>query len=600
MGVKQFLITVAGVLVGLILFLIIAPMVIIGQVTNALRDASAGPQPEKAAVVLSLDLRSGVADQPDPSPFAAFGDGGVNTLDIVRKLDAAARDDRVKGIYVRLGSSGFAPAAAEEIRDALGAFRKAGKFAIAHIQNEGPRQSIAGFAAVSGVDELWLQAAGDFMPMGMVAEETFLADTLREFRLVAEFETREEYKTAANTLTQRGFTPADRESTQSLLTGIFDGLVAAIAADRKMSVADAKALIEATPLTAEDAVARKLIDKLGRPEDAETAALDRAGGAKAAELFSLGEYAPPQGSRGGAVIAVVHGEGPIVTGDDDGGGPFGGEAMMTGDAIAGALMKAANDEDVKAIVFRVSSPGGSVLASDQIWHAVEQAKKKGKKVVVSMGAYAASGGYYVSAGADEIVAWPTTITGSIGVVAGKIVLGGASEYYLKTRTDTIQLGSPLANMWTSTRPFNNAERQALSTYIGRAYDGFLQRVKEGRGFATIEETRALAKGRVWTGQQALERKLVDRTGGLMTAVARAKELAGLKADDAVRLVLYPEVMSPFEAFRSLFGASAESARTLALLSAVLGEEHVSAILREAADRRRMTGVRAESAPPTVR
>lgn len=598
---KQFLITLAGVLVGLILFLVIAPIVIIGQITTAVRDM--GDQgPTKDAVVLTLDLRSDVTDQPNPSPFAAFGGGGVNTLDIVRKLDAAAKDKRVKGIYIRAASGGMAPASAEEIRDAIATFRKSGKFAIAHIQNEGPRQSIAGFATVAGVDELWLQAAGEFMPMGLVAEETFLADTLANFKLVAQFETREEYKTAANTLTQRGFTPADRESTEGLLGSIYDTFVKTIAADRKMTPEQAKAIIESTPFTADDAVAKKFIDKLGRPEEAEEAALARAGGEKAAEFMDLSRYAAKSESGGsGPAIAIVSGEGAIVT---DGGGddsPFSSEAAMVGDQVAKNILDAANDPDVKAIVFRVSSPGGSVVASDQIWHAVETAQKKGKKVVVSMGAYAASGGYYVSAGADDIVAWPSTITGSIGVVGGKIVIGGASQFYLKTRTETIQFGSPLANMWTADRGFNPAERAAIATYIQRAYDGFLERVKDGRGFASIEETRAVAKGRVWTGAQALDLKLVNRFGGLNVAIARARELAGIKADADVRIVNYPERKSPFEALQSIFGASENTVRTMALLSAVMNDQQVNALLREVADHRRTSaGVRAEENLPTVR
>lgn len=596
---KQFLITVAGVLVGLILFLVIAPMVIIGQISGAMRDATAGAAPQKDAIVLTIDMRGGVVDQPDPSPFAAFGGGELNTVDVVRKLDAASRDAKVKGVYIRAATSGLAPAAAEEIRESLANFRKAGKFAIAHIQNEGPRQSIAGFAVVAGVDELWLQEASEFMPMGVVVEETFLADTLANFKLLAQFETREEYKTAANTLTERGFTAADREATEVLFGGIYQSLINIIATDRKIDPAQMKAMVEATPFTAQDALARKLIDKLGRPEDAEEAALARAGGAKAAEFFAIDDYRLPQSESGGPAIALINGEGPIVTGESNDGSPFTGERMMLGDDLASAILDAANNEDVKAIVFRVSSGGGSAVASDQIGAAVEQAQKKGKKVVISMGHVAASGGYWVAAGADEIIAWPTTITGSIGVVGGKIVLGEAARTYLKTRTETIQFGSPAANMYTSDRVFTNTERALISQYIQRIYDNFLTLVKDGRGFASIEEVRTIAKGRVWTGQQAIERKLVDRSGGLMTAIARAKELAGLKADQDVRIISYPEVKTPLEAFRALFGASSDTARTMALLSAAMSDEQINLLIREVANRRRMTGVRAEAELPQV-
>jgi protease-4 len=407
----------------------------------------------------------------------------------------------------------------------------------------------------------------------------------------AEFETREEYKTAADSLTQSGFTPANRESTTSLLTGLYERAIVAIAESRKdrgMTAASVRAAIEATPYSGEEALAKKLVDKLGRPEDAMQAAIERGGGVGTADIVAFKKYTAKPGS--GPVIALVGGEGAIVSGVDEP-NPFGDDSVMNGDAIAEALLEAADDKDVKAIVFRVSSPGGSVVASDQIWHAVETAQARGKKVVVSMGAYAASGGYYVSAGADEIVAWPTTITGSIGVVGGKLVLGDAMRHYLSTRTETIQVGSPVANYFSSDRGFNQAERAAFSGFIDRAYVDFIKLVAEGRGM-TQEQARALAKGRVWTGQQAHDLKLVNTFGGLDVAVERAKALAEIKADTQVTLRRYPKEKSPFEAFQDLFGVSAQSARTAAVLGGVLGDERVSRVLSEVMQER--SAARAET------
>lgn len=574
---KQFLITVAGVLVGLILFLIIGPMVLIGQLSSAAnKKADAAP----GAIVLGLDLRQEMTDVPAQSPFAFARP--VSLVQTVRALESAAKDSKVKGIYIRANTSGMAPAHAEEIRAALLAFRanSGGKFIIAHMQNEGIRTSIAGYSAVTPADEIWLHDASEMMPMGLVAEETFFGDTLKRFKMEAQFETREEYKSAADALTQRAFTPANRESTDAMLESIYTQLIAHIAEDRKargLTLDATRAAIEATPYSGEVALERKLVDKLGRPEDAVIAAIEKAGGEDKADIVDISDYTPKAPS--GPVIALVTGEGPIVSGVQSG-SVFGEEQVMNGDDIAAALTEAAKDDDVRAIVFRVSSPGGSVVASDQIWHAVENAQKSGKKVVVSMGAYAASGGYYVSAGADEIIANPLTITGSIGVVGGKIVIGDAMQHYLSARTDTVEKGSTVANYFTSSRGFNQAERTAFAGFITRAYDDFLKLVAEGRGLAP-EQVREIAKGRVWTGVQAHERKLVNGLGGLSTAVARAKALAGISDTSSVTLRLYPKEQSPFEALEEFFGASADQARAAALLGALAGDERLNDLIREA-------------------
>ncbi|MET0183506.1 MAG: signal peptide peptidase SppA [Caulobacterales bacterium] len=584
---KQFLITMGGVLAGLVLFFVIAPIVIIVMIASAIGDKPSNP----GEMVLTLDLREEMSDQPSQNPFAALS-GAQSLLDTLRKIEAAGDDDAVKGIYIRANTDGMAASQAEELRAALEAFRQKGKFVIAHIQADGVRMSMAGYTAVAGADELWLQNASEFQPMGLSSEVSFFADTLRRFHIEAQFEQREEYKNAPNQFTQSGFTPAHREATQSLMNGLYGDMITDIAADREIAPAQARAAVEATPMTGDRAVAAKLADKLGRPEDAEAAALERAGGD--AELVDIAQYVVHP-HLSGPIIAVVSGEGAIVSGPNRS-SPFSDAASMNSDAVAQALLDASEDNDVKAIIFRVSSPGGSVVASDQILHAVRTAQGRGKKVIVSMGEVAASGGYYVAAHADEIVASSTTITGSIGVFGGKIVLGPALEHYASIRNASVSVGSPLATMFSADAGFTQAERAAFAGFIDRAYNDFLSLVADGRHL-TVAQAREVARGRVWTGDQAKARGLVDHIGGFSVALQRAKALAGIGADERVQLRMYPTPRSPFEQFQNLFGASAENAQSLAALAEIARDPQLVEALaqlranREASARAEAQGVR---------
>ncbi|MEQ1490292.1 MAG: signal peptide peptidase SppA [Terricaulis sp.] len=583
---KQFLITVAGVLTGLVLFLFIGPFLLIGMLAASFNSQPAQP----SHMVLSLDLREPMTDQRPANPFAAFG-GSNALLDTLAKIDAARTDNAVEGIYIRANTGGMQAAQAEELRAALAAFRASGKFVVAHLQNDGVRMGMPGYMAIADSDEVWLQETSEFQPMGLSAEVTFFGQTLQRYHMQAQFEQREDYKTYPNNLTQSTFTPAHREEVTSLMNGIFDNMVANIAADRGITPQATRAAIEATPFVAQRAVELQLIDKIGRPEEAERAALARA---ENAELVDFADYRAPT-HNGGRVIAVVQGEGAIVSGPESH-DVFGGESMMNSDAIAQALLDASADENVAAIVFRVSSPGGSVVASDQILAALRTAKERGKKIVVSMGDVAASGGYYVSAFADEIIASPSTITGSIGVVGGKLIIGPAMDYYLSSNTETITVGSPMVEMFTTERGFNQAERATFAAFIDRAYNEFLGLVAEGRGM-TREQVRTVAQGRVWTGQQAMERGLVDHLGGFSVALERARALAGIEANDRVQLRFYPTVESPFDALGGLFGASSESVQSLVRINAALSDPRMQRVM--AAMREEDANARAETQRMTI-
>jgi protease-4 len=567
---KQFLITVAGVLVALVIFLFAAPLII-----GAMVSASLGAPPVRpGTIVLGLDLRVPMSDQRPIDPFASLT-GGPALLDVLARVDAASRDDHVKGLYVRANTFGMAPAQAEELRAAIAAFRQSGKFVVTHLQSEGVRMSMAGYMAVAGADEIWVQEASEFPAMGVAVEQQFFADTLRRFSVEAQYETREEFKNAPNQFTERGFTATHREAERGLIDGLYAVMAQAIAHDRGVTAAAMRTTIAATPFTAARGLELKLADKLGRPEDAEAAALARAG--DDAEILDIYAYTPPAHGRGD-VIAVVSGEGMIISGPSAGG--FGGGAIMNSDEIARALLDASLDEDVKAIVFRVSSPGGSVVASDQVLDALRTARERGKKVVVSMGDVAASGGYYVAAEADEIVASATTITGSIGVFGGKFVIGPALERYLGVRSDAVVVGSPRVTMFSGDAPFTPDERADFAGFIDRAYQEFLARVAAGRKMS-VEQARDVARGRIWTGAQAKERGLVDHIGGFATAVARARALGGVAADDDVQLRFYPAPRSPLQALQEVLGVSAEGAEGLALIAALAREPAIAAAIEEA-------------------
>lgn len=583
---KQFLITVGGVLVGLVLFLFIAPFILIGMLASVSQ-----PPAQPAHMVLSLDLREPMTDQRSTNAFAAF-EGDNSLLDVLGKIDAARTDGNVEGIFIRANTAGMPASQAEELRAALAQFRAAGKFVVSHVQSDGMRMSMPGYLAIADSDEVWLQQSSEFMPMGLSAEVTFFAGTLQRYHMQAQFEAREEYKNAPSVYTERDFTPAHRESMMSLMTGLYDTMLADIAADREITPAAARAAVEATPFTAQRAVELSLIDRIGRPEEASRAALERAANS---EMVDFTDYRAPAHNRG-RVIAVVQGEGAIVSGPEDD-GLFADDAAMNSDRIAQALLDASEADDVAAIVFRVSSPGGSVVASEQILAALDTARERGKHVVVSMGDVAASGGYYVSAHADEIVASPSTITGSIGIYAGKLIIGPAMDHYLSSNTETISMGSPMVEMFSTERGFNQAERATLAGFIDRGYASFLGIVAEGREM-TPEQVRAVAGGRVWTGQQALERGLVDHLGGFQVAVGRARALAGIEEDAQVQLRFYPAAENPFESLGSLFGASSQSVEALVRLNAALSDPRVQRAM--SALREDDANVRADAGAMSIR
>lgn len=495
------------------------------------------------AIVLTLDLRGGMTDQPT---FPPFGIGSVPAAmtDLVQGLERAEGDPRVKGIVIRVGG-GVSFAHAQELRAALASFRAQEKFVITHSQAF-YTTALSEYYLATTADQIWLQPASMLNSAGIVTSTVFLRGLFDLVGAEVYFAQRYEYKNAANVYTETDFTDAHREATGGLINSIYESLMGDMAAARNMTPEAFKALINAGPYTTETALQARLIDFPGYDDDAERAALDRAGAdSDTVDFFAYyaRERSPYEAPMAGAtVIALVSGEGGINDGYS--GSDFSGDMVMGGDTIAQAIRDATADEEVRAIVFRVSSPGGSAIASDQVLDAVRKARGAGKPVIVSMGPVAASGGYYVSLDADWIFAQPATITGSIGVLSGKINLTGAYNMIgLSPRTLSVGENADAMSEFTG---FTPEQWEMFNKQVDNIYWDFTQKVADGRSIPVDRVRWEIGKGRVWSGADALRLGLIDEFGGLRAAIAKARDMSGGAADQPVRLKIYPEPMSAWQ------------------------------------------------------
>ncbi|RAV17130.1 signal peptide peptidase SppA [Mycolicibacterium sp. GF69] len=505
--------------------------------------------------VLEVDLMSVPNETGGFDPFALISGAGRPLLlrEAVAAIHRAAEDDRVAGLIARVQLSAASPGSVQELRSAIAAFSDA-KPSLAWAETYPGTLS---YYLASAFREVWLQPSGTVALVGFATSATFLRGALDKAGIEAQISARGEYKSRANFFTQDGYTDAHREADERLIQSLHGQVLEAVAHSRHIEPEDIDALADKAPLLRDEALAGRLIDRIGFRDEAYA----RIGELVGAPDFTAGsdadsEHAPPrlylsryaqatadrQGlpmppipGRKKPTIAVVTLHGAIVSGR---GAPQAlplGTPSVGGDTIAAALREAAAD-DVAAIVVRVDSPGGSVTGSETIWREVNRTRDRGKPVVASMGAVAASGGYYVSIGADEIVANPGTITGSIGVLAGKLVA--------RELKDRLGIGSgsvrtnPNADVWSLNEPFTDQQREHLESETDLFYADFVERVAVSRKMS-VEAVDAVARGRIWTGADAHERGLVDHLGGLRTAITRAKVLAGLDTDAEVRIVSYP-------------------------------------------------------------
>ncbi len=573
---RQFFITLAGTIAGIFvaMFLLFAFLISLGAAAAPKNAAATGN-------ILDIDLRQPLTDQ--SAGDSLFGSSGAAMTDLVRKIDRAKNDAGIKGIFVRANPYGMAPARAQEFRSALVDFKTSGKFVIAHAQGfEGV--SPFNYMAVSAADDLWLQDTAGFSVAGVRSETGFMGGVFEKYDAKADFIQFHEFKNAANTYTQSDFTPAHRLAVTEMVGSLYDSAVQTIALDRALGgnsetpdiaarTSRLKDIFDTAPHSAEDAKAAGLVDTLGHYAAAREQAKSKAGEGSA--FLKIGDYDLPEGT--GPVIALIGGEGAIMTGSSAGGNPFAPAVTMGSDTLSEAISAAAKDKKVKAIVFRVDSPGGSAIASDQMWDAVIRAKESGKPVIVSMGQYAASGGYYVAAPADKIVAQPMTLTGSIGVLGGKIAL---KDTYAKVgyNVEAVSKGGDYVAAYSPDEPWTPELREKFRASMEDIYVDFTTRVADGRGIP-IERVREIAKGRVWTGAQAKEIGLVDELGGLMRAIDLAKEAAEIAPDTKISLKRFPRPLTTAQQIEQLLGGSVTAGQNLSALSAIISAPETQALLK---------------------
>jgi protease IV len=512
--------------------------------------------------VLELDLQAVPHETGGFDPFAIIASGGRPLVlrEAVAAIHRAAEDRRVAGLIARVQIP-IAPAGpVQELREAIAAFSDV-KPSLAWAETYPGTLS---YYLASAFREVWMQPSGTVGLVGFATNALFLRDALDKAGIEAQFVARGEYKSAANLFTQDRYTDAHREADTRLIESLRGQVWQAIAESRHLDASEIDALADKAPLLRDDAVTGRLIDRIDFRDEAYARIGELVGAPgispetgdadsdDAPPRLYLSRYAratasrpsPPMppipGRKGKPTIAVVTLHGPIVSGR---GGPqllpF-GNSSAGGDTIAAALREAAADDSVSAIVLRVDSPGGSVTGSETVWREVNRVRagkeRAGKPVVASMGAVAASGGYYVSMGADAIVANPGTITGSIGVVTGKLIARELKDR-IGVGSDSVRT-NPNADAWSINQPFTDEQRAHVEAEADLFYTDFVDRVAQGRKMTT-EAVDAVARGRVWTGADAKERGLVDELGGLRTAISRAKVLAGLEPDADVRIVGYP-------------------------------------------------------------
>jgi len=543
-------------------------------------------------LILELDLTDGIAEGPAADPLSALLTMRRTRLqDLLDGLKRAAGDKRVRLLVVKVGGSRIGLAKVQELRAAIGDFRKSGKLAVAWAESFGDFvHGNVPYYLATGFDKVYLQPSGTLGLTGIAVEQVFLRGTLEKLGIDVQSAQRYEYKSAPEQFTESGFTEASREETARLAESITEQLVGAIAAGRGLPVERVTELLARGPFLAPQALAEGLVDGLLYRDEVYDQVRKEAG--PDANLLYLQRYqrtqslndlprrlgssvqgmAPGQHER---FVATVYAHGAIRHGRSGRGGP--GGSGMGSDTVAAALRAAATDDGARAVVLRVNSPGGSYTASDVIWREVVRLRAAGKPVVVSMGDVAASGGYFISAPADVIVVQPGTITGSIGVFMGKPVL---RELFGRTgvTTDSITdgTGAERATMFSSSRPFSEAEWARINEWLDAVYADFTDKVASGRRMSA-ERVHELARGRVWTGADAIANGLADEVGGLSEAVAIARKRAGLSDDSPVRV--YPR-LGPLDQLRPAESSEARPAARAQLSAGTLGASALAAIFAD--------------------
>lgn len=535
---------------------ILALLFIVGIVALVLLADRIGRPSVPTNSVLVLNVSGDLPDYvPEDQIAKALGVGQRQSFTgLLTQLRKAKVDNRIGAILLDINFPGIGWGKADELRDAIADFRTSGKPVYAYMEIGMNREYYIATAA----DKIFVPPPGDLYINGFAAEATFYKGSLDKLGIEADvIQVGPKYKSAPDQYTKTAMGDGQREVINAILDEYYSRFSNAIATSRKKSATDVTAIIDNAPYNAPQAKEQGLIDDAIYIDQVYETLKTQLGYKADDELRTVsgGQYREiPSDSLGlnnGERVAVIFASGAINVGHSSN-SPFGGE-MVGSDTVVKAINDAAADTGIKAIILRVDSPGGSALASDLMWRAIENAKAKGKPVVVSMGDVAASGGYYISANADKIVAEPATITGSIGVFMGKPVVKGMYDW-LGITNEYVMRGKN-AGIFRATEKWTPEERAKMEEQTNHIYfTNFVPKVSKGRNM-TDEQVNAIAQGRVWTGTQAKANGLIDEFGGFEKAIEIAKQLANLPADKDVRRVVFP---APRPFFESFFGDPEES------------------------------------------
>jgi protease-4 len=542
--------------VFLVIFIIVVVLLIFGAIGIVLAVSAMRTEPAiRNNSVLEVRISGALPDYvPDDALRRIFNADDPSLSNLLLQIKKAKIDKRITGLLLNIGMTGAGWGKADEIRDAIADFKTSGKPVYAYMEYGSNKE----YYIATACDKIYVAPIGDLFITGLASEAMFFRGSLDKLGIFPDFFQIGKYKNAPDEFTRKEMSPEHREVTNALLDDFFGRYVDAIAKTRNRSPEEVKAIIDNAPYRAKQAQAAGLIDGANYREEVDNELKKRLGYKDEEQLAittgSAYRKATPEalGLNKGERIAIIYASGAIGSGKSDN-SPFGSQTVGS-ETIVKALDDARDDKTIRAIVLRVDSPGGTSYASDLIWHAVDNAKKK-KPVVVSMSDLGASGGYYIACDANKIVAEPSTITGSIGVFAGKPVLKGfydwigvSSEYVLRGKN---------AGLFRETEPFTKDERDRFESMIRSFYyDDFVPKVAQGRG-RNPEYVDSIGQGHVWTGDQAKKNGLVDEFGGLDHALEVAKQLANIPADKGIHRVILPY---PRGFLESLFDSDGESAK----------------------------------------
>jgi protease-4 len=540
-----------------VVILLIVFAVFISAMGLLLLFSAVGREPQVASgSTLILRIGGELGETEPGGVLGQFFEAPVTVRSVVESLRKAKADKRITSVILKPTGPAALWGKVQEVRDAVVDFRRSGKPIVAYLEYGGEQE----FYLATACDKVFLMPAASLDLTGMASYELFLRGTLDKIGAYPDALHIGEYKTASNTFTEHTYTEAHREMAVSLNTDLYDQLVRGIAEGRRKSEAEVKTLIDHGPFLPEDALRAGLIDDLAYEDELDDKVKLAPGKVHFVELNEYrGVSAGSLGLGGGPRIAVIYAAGIIASGksnyDTPGGGVVGSETVIE------YLRKARADSAVKAIVLRIDSPGGSALASDVIWREVVLTKNQ-KPLIASMSDVAASGGYYIAMPAHAIVAEPSTLTGSIGVVLTKFVIDGTLKK-LGMNMEGVSQGK-YAQMYSPVRPFSPDERARMVENMQATYDTFVEKAAQGRN-TTPEKIDAVGQGRVWTGRQAKQIGLVDELGGLDRAIALAKQRAKIAQDTEVELMIYPPKKSFYDLMRDPLGASESTSRLTSML-----------------------------------